>query len=58
VREPDHLPLPEMTALFAEFAFYWTRFADVEPFIDALDRQKPSLSHPKGRISHPLPVLA
>lgn len=34
---PD-LPIPEFTALFAEYALYWTRFTDIDPQIEALER--------------------
>lgn len=34
---PD-LSLPEMTALFSELALYWTRFVDIEPYIERLDQ--------------------
>lgn len=32
---PD-LPLPEMTALFAELALHWTRYTDMTPYINDL----------------------
>lgn len=35
--EAPSLDLEEMTALFAEFALYWTRFRNLEPFIERLD---------------------
>jgi len=35
--EAPSLALPEMTALFAELALYWTQFADLEPYIARLD---------------------
>ena len=35
--ESPSLDLPEMTALFAELALYWTRFVDLEPYIARLD---------------------
>ncbi|MDP2711276.1 MAG: MBL fold metallo-hydrolase [Solirubrobacteraceae bacterium] len=35
--EVPELDVPEMTALFAELAFYWTRFVDIEPYIARLD---------------------
>lgn len=31
------LDLPDMTALFADLALYWTRFSDMEPYISRLD---------------------
>jgi flavorubredoxin len=33
---PD-LPIPELTAIFAQYALYWTRFTDLEPHIRELD---------------------
>jgi flavorubredoxin len=33
---PD-LPIPEFTAIFAEYALYWTRFTDMEPKIQQLE---------------------
>ena len=33
---PD-LPIPKFTALFNAFALYWTRFTDIEPYIEALE---------------------
>lgn len=35
--EVPELDLPDMTALFSELAFYWTRFNDIEPYIARLD---------------------
>jgi len=35
--EAPSLDLPDMTALFAELALYWTRFVDLEPYIERLD---------------------
>lgn len=35
--EVPELEIPEMTAVFAELALYWTRFVDLEPYIDRLD---------------------
>ena len=34
---PD-LPIEQFTALFAEYALYWTRFTDMQGVIDRLDR--------------------
>jgi flavorubredoxin len=33
---PD-LNLPDMTALFSELAFTWTRYVDIEPYIERMD---------------------
>jgi flavorubredoxin len=35
--EAPSLDLPDMTALFAELALYWTQFVDLEPYIARLD---------------------
>ncbi len=34
---PD-LPVKELTGFYGEFAFYWTRFVDIEPHIAELER--------------------
>jgi flavorubredoxin len=34
---PD-LPVKELTGFYGEFAFYWTRFVDIEPHVLALER--------------------
>ncbi len=31
------LDIPGMTAMFSDAAFYWTRFTDVEPYVEGLD---------------------
>ena len=36
--EVPQLDLADMTALFGELAFFWTRFTDLEPYIERLDR--------------------
>jgi len=36
--EAPTLPIPEMTSLFAAAALYWTRFTDMQPYVDRLDR--------------------
>jgi flavorubredoxin len=38
VEESPSLDVPDMTALFAEQALYWTRFRDMEPFIERLQQ--------------------
>lgn len=35
--EAVNLPIPAMTKLFADAALYWTRFTDMEPYIQRLD---------------------
>jgi len=35
--EVPELDLPDMTALFAQLALYWTQFVDIEPYIERLD---------------------
>jgi glyoxylase-like metal-dependent hydrolase (beta-lactamase superfamily II) len=32
------LPVEELTAFFADLAFWWTRFVDIEPIVAALER--------------------
>jgi flavorubredoxin len=36
--EVPGLPFDEMAGLFAELALYWTRFTDIEPYLERLDR--------------------
>jgi len=36
--ESPALDIPDMTALFAELALYWTRFVDLEAYIERLDQ--------------------
>jgi flavorubredoxin len=35
--EVPELDLPDMTSLFSELAFTWTRYVDIEPYIERLD---------------------
>ncbi len=35
--EAPDIPIAEFTALFNSYALYWTRFREIEPYIDALD---------------------
>ncbi len=35
--EAADLDLPDMTAQFAELAFAWTRYVDIEPYIERLN---------------------
>jgi len=56
--ESPGLPIPEMTALFAEAALYWTRFTDMEPYADRLQE---FLEHDLGDVrlvapTHGLPI--
>jgi len=56
--EARGLPIPEMTALFAEAALYWTRFTDMEPYADRLEE---FLEHDLGDVrlvapTHGLPI--
>ena len=46
---PD-IPIPELTGVFAEYALYWTRLKDVEPFIDRLDAMM--------QVDYPVDVVA
>lgn len=36
--EVPELDLPDMTSQFAELAFAWTRYVDIEPYIERLDQ--------------------
>lgn len=36
--EVPELEIPQMTKLFAELALYWTRFTELEPYIERLDQ--------------------
>ena len=52
------LPIPAMTSLFAEAALYWTRFTDMQPYVDRLDE---FLEHDLGDVhliapTHGLPI--
>jgi flavorubredoxin len=35
--EVPALDLVDMTAMYSEFAFYWTKFVDIEPYVQRLD---------------------
>ena len=55
--EVPWLDVPSTTAMFAEAAFFWTRFVDIEPYIDALNEfvnaeLKPAIIAP----THGLPI--
>lgn len=54
--EVPELDLPDMTALFAELAFYWTRFTDIEPYIEWLDRMVDELGVEMIAPTHGLPI--
>ncbi len=55
--EVPNLPIPEFTALFSAYALYWTRFTDIEPHIDALDRLLEQYPTELIAPSHGSPVL-
>lgn len=38
VEELPDLPVEELTGYYGEFAFYWTRFVDIEPHVAELER--------------------
>jgi flavorubredoxin len=35
--EVPEIDFPQMASMFTEFAFYWTRFVDVEPYLERMD---------------------
>ena len=54
--ESPSLDLPEMTALFAELALYWTRFQDLEPYIARLHELLDELDVRIVAPTHGLPI--
>jgi flavorubredoxin len=54
--ESPELDLPEMTALFAELALYWTRFRDLEPYIERLQALLDELDVRIVAPTHGLPI--
>lgn len=54
--EADTLDLPDMTAMFAEAALYWTRFVDLDPYIDRLDLMIKELDVQVVAPTHGLPI--
>ena len=54
--ESPSLDLPEMTALFAELALYWTRFQDLEPYIARLHALLDELDVRIVAPTHGLPI--
>jgi flavorubredoxin len=55
--EIPELPIPELTALFAEAAFYWTRFCDIEPTISQLTDLFSTLEVDVVAPGHGCPIL-
>jgi flavorubredoxin len=54
--EAPELDLPDMTAVFAELALYWTRFSDMEPYIERLDGMLDELGVELIAPTHGLPI--
>ncbi len=54
--EAPELDLPDMTAVFAELALYWTRFSDMEPYIERLDEVLEELKVELICPTHGLPI--
>lgn len=54
--EASSLDLPDMTALFAELALYWTRVTDVEPYLQELDSLLDRLDVQLIGPTHGLPI--
>lgn len=55
--EATSLDLPDMTALFAELALYWTRVTDVEPYLAELDSLLERLNVQLIGPTHGLPII-
>jgi flavorubredoxin len=56
VEELPDLPVAEFTAVFADAAFYWTRFTDIEPIIAEVKDLLASLSVDVIAPGHGLPI--
>jgi flavorubredoxin len=54
--EVPALELEQMTAMFAEFALYWTQFVDLEPYIARLDKVIDELGVEIVAPTHGLPI--
>jgi flavorubredoxin len=54
--EASSLDIPDMTALFADIALYWTRFVDMEPYLDRLDEMLDELDVKFIAPTHGLPI--
>jgi flavorubredoxin len=54
--EAPELELADMTGLFAELALYWTRFSDMEPYIERLDALLDELGVALIAPTHGLPI--
>jgi flavorubredoxin len=54
--EAGDLDVPDMAAMFAEVALYWTRFVDIEPYIARLDSLVEELGVRAIAPTHGLPI--
>jgi flavorubredoxin len=54
--EAPSLDLPDMTALFAQLALYWTQFVDLEPYIQRLGELLDDLDVALIAPTHGLPI--
>jgi hypothetical protein len=54
--EVPELDLPDMTALFAQLALYWTQFVDIEPYVERLDELLDELGVELIAPTHGLPI--
>jgi flavorubredoxin len=54
--EVPELDLEDMTAMFAEFALYWTQFVDLEPYIQRLESLIDELGVDLVAPTHGLPI--
>lgn len=54
--EADSLDLGDVSAVFAEKALFWTKFADMRPYIERLERQLETLDVQFIAPTHGLPI--
>jgi flavorubredoxin len=54
--EAGDLDVPDMAAMFAEVALYWTRFVEIEPYIARLDRLVEEVGVKVIAPTHGLPI--
>ena len=55
--EATSIDIPETSAIFAEFALFWTKFCDMKPYIARLEQQVRELGVRAVGSTHGLPVM-
>lgn len=55
--EATTIDFPETSAIFAEFALFWTKFCDMQPYIERLEQQVRELGVKAVGSTHGLPVM-